>query len=65
MVDDSYFLKEGYYMQVKTLDDYRDALKYAVQREEDAVQFYQRMSEKVHQPDPKTLLKSKTFSKLS
>ncbi len=44
-------------MQIKTLDDYRDALKYAVQREEDAVQFYQRMSEKVHQPDPKALLK--------
>jgi len=44
-------------MQVKTLDDYRAVLKYAIQREEDAIQFYQRMSEKVHQPDPKTLLK--------
>ena len=44
-------------MQLKTLDDYRDALKYAVQREEDAVQFYQCMSEKVHQADPKALLK--------
>ncbi len=44
-------------MQVKTLNDYRDALKYAVQREEDAIQFYQRMAEKVHRPDPKALLK--------
>ena len=48
-------------MHVKTLDDYRAVLKYAIQREEDAVQFYQRMSEKVHQPDPKTLLKRITI----
>ena len=44
-------------MQVKTFDDYRDALKLAIQREEDASQFYQTMGEKVHQPDSKALLK--------
>ena len=44
-------------MQVKTFDDYRDALKLAIQREEDATQFYQTMADKVHKPDPKALLK--------
>jgi len=44
-------------MQIKTYDDYREALKLAIQREEDAAQFYHTMAEKVHQPDPKALLK--------
>jgi len=44
-------------MQVKTFDDYRDALKLAIQREEDATHFYETMVKKVHQPDSKALLK--------
>ncbi len=44
-------------MQVTTFDDYREALKLAVQREEDARHFYQTMGDKVHQPDSKALLK--------
>ena len=44
-------------MQLKTYDDYREALKLAMQREEDAYQFYHTMSDKVHQSDPKALLK--------
>ena len=44
-------------MQVKTYDDYREALKLAIKREEDAFQFYQSMADKVHQPNPKALLK--------
>jgi rubrerythrin len=44
-------------MQIKTIDDYREALKLAIQREEDAFQFYQSMADKVHQPNPKALLK--------
>ncbi|MBW2184146.1 MAG: hypothetical protein JRF49_09825 [Deltaproteobacteria bacterium] len=44
-------------MQVKIYDDYREAIKLAIQREEDAFQFYQSMADKVHQPDPKALLK--------
>jgi rubrerythrin len=44
-------------MQVNTFDDYRDALKLAIQREEDAAQFYQTMAEKAHQADQKALLK--------
>ncbi|KPJ58845.1 MAG: hypothetical protein AMJ42_02535 [Deltaproteobacteria bacterium DG_8] len=44
-------------MQIKTFDDYKDALRLAIQREENAAQFYQTMADKVHQPDPKALLK--------
>ena len=44
-------------MPLKTYDDYREALKLAIKREEDAFQFYQSMADKVHQPNPKTLLK--------
>ena len=44
-------------MQLKTFDDYREALKLAIQREEDAAQFYQTMADRIHQPDPKALLK--------
>ena len=44
-------------MPLKTYDDYREALKLAIKREEDAFQFYQSMADKVHQPDPKALLK--------
>jgi len=44
-------------MLLKTYDDYREAIKLAIKREEDAFQFYQSMADKVHQPDPKTLLK--------
>ena len=44
-------------MPLKTYDDYREAIKLAIKREEDAFRFYQSMADKVHQPDPKTLLK--------
>ena len=44
-------------MQVKTFNDYREALKLAIKREEDATQFYQTMADKVHKPAPKALLK--------
>ena len=44
-------------MQLKTFDDYRDALKLAIQREEDATHFYETMIKQVHQPDSKSLLK--------
>jgi len=44
-------------MLVTTYDDYRETLKLAIQREEDAFQFYQNMADKVHQLAPKTLLK--------
>lgn len=44
-------------MPLKTYDDYREALKLAIQREEEAFQFYQSMADKVHQSDPKALLK--------
>ena len=44
-------------MQVKTLNDYEDALHTAIQREDDAEHFYETMAEKVHQPDQKALLK--------
>jgi rubrerythrin len=44
-------------MPLKTYDDYREALKLAIKREEDAFRFYQGMADKVHQPDPKALLK--------
>ena len=44
-------------MQLKTFDDYRDALKLAIQREEDAMHFYETMADKVHQAEQKSLLK--------
>ncbi len=44
-------------MQIKTFDDYRDALKLAIQREEDATHFYETMAEMAHQTEQKTLLK--------
>ena len=44
-------------MQVKTLDDYKDALQAAIQREKDAHHFYDMMADKVHQADQKALLK--------
>lgn len=44
-------------MQIKTFDDYRDALKLAIQREEDAAHFYETMAEMAHQTEQKTLLK--------
>ena len=44
-------------MQVKTLDDYKDALHAAIQREKDAHHFYDMMADKVHRADQKALLK--------
>jgi rubrerythrin len=44
-------------MELKPLDDYRDALKEAIKREEDATQFYEEASAVVHQADQKALLK--------
>jgi len=44
-------------MEVKTLDDYKDALQTAIQREKDAHHFYETMADKVHQADQKSLLK--------
>lgn len=44
-------------MQLQTFDDYKDALKLAIQREEDAMRFYKKMSEKAHQAEQKSLLK--------
>jgi len=44
-------------MEVKTLDDYKDALQAAIQREKDAHHFYETMAGKVHQADQKALLK--------
>lgn len=44
-------------MQVKTLDDYREALTLAMQREEDATHFYETMADRVHRADQKALLK--------
>ena len=44
-------------MQVKTFDDYKDALHAAIQREKDAHIFYETMANKVHQADQKALLK--------
>ena len=41
-------------MPLKTYDDYREAIKLAIKREEDAFQFYQSMADKVHQQDTKT-----------
>jgi len=44
-------------MEVKTLDDYKDALQAAIQREKDAHLFYETMADRVHQADHKALLK--------
>ena len=44
-------------MEVKTLDDYKDALQAAIQREKDAHHFYDMMADRVHQADQKALLK--------
>ena len=44
-------------MQVKTFDDYRDALQFAIQREEEAAYFYETLADQVHQADQKALLK--------
>jgi rubrerythrin len=44
-------------MELKTLDDYKDALQAAIQREKDAHHFYDMMADKVHQADQKALLK--------
>ena len=44
-------------MQLKTFDDYRDALQFAIQREEEATHFYETLADKVHQADQKALLK--------
>jgi rubrerythrin len=44
-------------MQLKTFDDYEDALKLAIQREEDAMYFYEKMAERAHQAEQKSLLK--------
>lgn len=44
-------------MQLKTLDDYKEALQFAVQREEEAAYFYETLADKVHQPEQKALLK--------
>ena len=44
-------------MEVKTLDDYKDALQTAIQREKDAHLFYETMADRVHQADQKALLK--------
>jgi len=38
-------------MELKPLEDYREALKEAIKREEDAVNFYERSSAVVHQAD--------------
>jgi rubrerythrin len=44
-------------MELKPLEDYRETLKEAIRREEDAVDFYERSSAVVHQADQKALLK--------
>jgi rubrerythrin len=44
-------------MEVKTMDDYKDALQTAIQREKDAHLFYETMADRVHQADQKALLK--------
>jgi len=44
-------------MEVKTLDDYKEALQAAIQREKDAHHFYDMMADRVHQADQKALLK--------
>jgi len=44
-------------MELRPLEDYREALKEAIKREEDAVNFYERSSAVVHQADHKALLK--------
>ena len=44
-------------MQLQTFDDYRDALKLAIQREEDAMVFYEKMADKAHHAEQKSLLK--------
>ena len=44
-------------MQVKTFDDYKDALHATIKREKDAYLFYETMADKVHQADQKSLLK--------
>ena len=44
-------------MELKSLDDYRDALKHAIKREEDALDFYEKVAAVVHQADHKALLK--------
>jgi len=44
-------------MPLKTFDDYRDALKLAMQREEDAMHFYEKMADNIHQAEQKSLLK--------
>ncbi len=44
-------------MELKPLDDYRDALKEAVKREDDATAFYEKAAAVVHQADHKALLK--------
>jgi len=44
-------------MNVKTSDDYKDALQAAIHREKDAHHFYEMMANKIHQADQKALLK--------
>ena len=44
-------------MQLQTFDDYKDALKLAIQREEDAMHFYEKLADKAHHTEQKSLLK--------
>ncbi len=50
-------------MELKPLDDYRDALKQAIKREEDAMDFYEKAAAVVHQADQKALLKRLSMKK--
>ena len=44
-------------MQLQTLDDYKDALKLATEREEAAMHFYEKMADAAHHAGQKSLLK--------
>jgi rubrerythrin len=44
-------------MQTNTIDDYKDAIQLAIDREVETEQFYEAVAEKVHEPEAKSLLK--------
>jgi rubrerythrin len=51
------FTKKGVAMQTNTIDDYKDAIQLAIDREVETEQFYDAVAEKVHEPEAKSLLK--------
>ena len=44
-------------MKTTSINDYQEAIQFAIEREVDAERFYESIAEKVHEPETKSLLK--------